>query len=202
MRVILASASPRRSQLMKCTGIDFEVRTSEVEEVITGHLPEEVVKELSMQKAEDVFESVLKEKACAKAGEKDREEEFVVIGADTVVSVDGKILGKPKDEEEAFGMIRSLSGRGHEVYTGVTLIRGNHCQRKKVVFAEQTEVFFQEITNEEIREYLKEESWKDKAGAYGIQENFGAKYIREIRGDYYNVVGLPVSRVYKELRSF
>ena len=182
-QVILASASPRRRELLGQIGIEPVIRPSHVEEKITTDIPEEVVKELSSQKAEDVA-------AGAAPGS-------LIIGADTVVACDGKILGKPATHEEAYQMIRSLQGRTHEVYTGVTMIRKEAEGDHGVIFAERTEVEVYPMTEEEIRSYADSEDPMDKAGAYGIQGSF-AKYIRGICGDYNNVVGLPVGRLYQE----
>lgn len=202
--VILASASPRRREILNQIGIEPIVMPGNLEEQVTSDRPDEVVRELSVQKAEHV---------CEMCG-KDRETgSFIVIGSDTVVSAGGKILGKPGDEEEAREMIRLLSGNIHQVYTGVTLIRG----KRKITFVEKTEVSVWPMTEEEIEDYITccgsedrdgesegnpgkpRHEWEDKAGGYGIQGTF-AKFIREIHGDYYNVMGLPASRTYQELK--
>lgn len=195
MKVILASASPRRRELLEQIGWQFEVCVSEVEEKITKTLPAEVVEELSRQKAEDVYRRLREDGAQA----------LLVIGADTIVSCDGRILGKPKSREEAASMLRLLQGRSHHVYTGVTLILENgepFENRSRVIiktFHEETEVTFYPMSEKEIREYLETGEPFDKAGAYGIQGK-GARYVREIRGDYGNVVGLPVGRLYQEVQ--
>jgi septum formation protein len=130
-------------------------------------------------------------------------EPLLVIGADTVVSVDGEILGKPKDEEDAFRMLKLLQGRTHQVYTGVTLIYDAQDDENygigELTFNMCTEVTFYPMSDSEIREYISTGDPMDKAGAYGIQSG-GARFVKEIRGDYNNVVGLPVSRLYQELR--
>ena len=187
MKIILASASPRRKELLAQIGIPFQVVVSHVEEVITQTEPGKVVEELSLQKASAVAELM-----------KGSDEELLVIGADTVVACDGQILGKPADEEEAVAMLRSLSGRSHEVFTGVTLLHllpGGKVESK--VFHERTAVTFCEMSEEEISGYVASGDPMDKAGAYGIQ-GFCARYIRGIEGDYNNVVGLPVGRLYQE----
>ncbi|MCQ2539811.1 MAG: Maf family protein [Acetatifactor sp.] len=187
MKIILASASPRRKELLAQIGIPFQVVVSHVEEVITQTEPGKVVEELSLQKASAVAELM-----------KGSDEELLVIGADTVVACDGQILGKPSDEEEAVAMLRSLSGRSHEVFTGVTLLHlipGGKVESK--VFHERTAVTFCEMSEEEISGYVASGDPMDKAGAYGIQ-GFCARYIRGIEGDYNNVVGLPVGRLYQE----
>lgn len=187
-RIILASGSPRRKELLTMIFERFDVLVADCEEVITGQTPEETVKELSQQKA----------LAVASGGR--IKEEAVIIGADTVVSAGGEILGKPKDQEEACRMISMLSGKTHKVCTGVTLIRtdgeGTICRQKS--FAETTSVRVAELSAEEIGEYIRTEEPYDKAGGYGIQGLFG-KYIEGIEGDYNNVVGLPVHRLYVEL---
>lgn len=184
--IILASASPRRKELLSMICDDFAVIVSDCEEIVSGTEPEEVTAGLSRQKAE----AVAKGRANA-----------LVIGADTVVSIGGNILGKPKDRAQADAMLRMLSGKTHEVSTGVTVIRtgsdGSVVWQSS--FAETTLVRVSELDEEEIRAYLGTDEPYDKAGAYGIQGEFG-KYISGIEGDYNNVVGLPVHRLYEELK--
>lgn len=184
MRIILASASPRRKELLQKTGMEFEIIPAKGEEIITGNLPWEVVEELSLQKAQEVA--------------KQQNEECIVIGADTVVAKDEKIMGKPKDREVAFQMLTEISGTTHQVYTGVTLIRTGK-QEKTVTFSEKTEVSLYPMADEEKNAYIETGDPMDKAGAYGIQGNF-AVYVKSIQGDYYNVVGLPIGKVYQELK--
>lgn len=193
-QIVLASASPRRSELLKQAGLDFVVIPSRGEEVITSTHPAEVVEELSLQKAQEVAQRIL-------AGNESAVKDFsVVIGADTVVAADHKILGKPADHEDARKMITMLQGNIHQVYTGVTLIvkdaKGNIHTR---TFNESTDVDVCEMSSEEVEEYISTKEPYDKAGAYGIQGSFGV-YIRGIRGCYYNVVGLPISRLCHELK--
>lgn len=197
--VILASASPRRLELLRQVGIEPKVEPSHVEEVITSTVPDQVVMELSRQKAEDI--------AALHEGET-----AIVIGADTVVAFDGKILGKPKDEEDAVRMITMLQGHSHQVYTGVTLVfcgknqydgaesveNEAKNQHRIVTFAEKTDVHVCPMTNEQILAYVKTGEPMDKAGAYGIQGQFAA-WVEGISGDYNNVVGLPVGRVYRTM---
>lgn len=188
MRIILASASPRRRELLTQIGIGFEVIVSDVEEHVTATRPYEVVEELSAQKASAVLEGL------------QPEEEVLVIGADTVVSIDGIILGKPKDDTDAASMLQRLSGRIHQVYTGVTMLYragGREADVIRKTFSEKTEVEFFEMLPEEIAEYINSGDCRDKAGSYGIQ-GFCARYIKGISGDYNNVVGLPVGRLYQE----
>ena len=182
-QIILASASPRRKELLHQVGLEPVIVPSHVEEVITSTVPEQVVMELSSQKAGDV--------AAGYQGQ-----EAVVIGADTVVAVDGQILGKPADREDAVRMVTMLAGRSHQVYTGVTLV---FCRTgKAVTFAEETDVHVYPMTRNQIEQYVDTGEPMDKAGAYGIQGYFAA-YIQGIRGDYTNVVGLPVGRVCQAL---
>lgn len=187
-RVILGSASPRRRELLAQIGINFDVLVSGGEERYTSTEPEEIVKELALAKAENVS-AVLEEKASC-----------LVIGADTIVVLDGEILGKPKDEEDAFRMLKSLQGRAHQVYTGTALLDYDTEGMKNVIrHAECTEVFVHAMTDAEIRQYISTGEPMDKAGGYGIQGRF-AVYIDRIEGDYYNVVGLPVAYLYQQLK--
>ena len=193
-QIVLASASPRRSELLQQAGMDFIVIPSKGEEIVTSTHPAEVVEELSLQKAQEVAERIL-------SGKEILVSDFsVVIGADTVVAADHKILGKPADRAEARKMITLLQGNIHQVYTGVTLIvkdaKGNIRTR---TFNECTDVDVCEMTYEEVEKYISTPEPYDKAGAYGIQGSFGI-YIRGIRGCYYNVVGLPISRLCHELK--
>lgn len=190
MKIILASASPRRRELLTQIGLAFEIKVSDVEERVTTTVPHEVVQELSRQKAEAILE------AC----EEPQDEPLLVIGADTIVACDGQILGKPKDEADAARMLRMLSGRSHEVYTGVTFAYKGE-KREIYSFYESTAVHFAPMTDEEIQTYVDTLDPMDKAGAYGIQ-GFCARYITGIEGDYNNVVGLPVGRVYQELKRY
>ena len=184
-RMILASGSPRRKELLQMLEVPFEVLVSDTKEVITKNEPAEVTKELSYQKAMAVAEQV---------------EEGIIIGADTVVSIDGKILGKPRNEEEAVNTLMMLQGNTHQVYTGVTVMeQRENSSWKTLTFAECTDVSFYPVSEEEIRAYVAIGEPMDKAGSYGIQGAFGA-YVRGIRGDYTNVVGLPVGRLFYEAK--
>ena len=190
MRILLASASPRRRELLEQIGLPFEVVVSHVEEVITETEPGKVVEQLSAQKAEAV------------AGSHGEPEETLVIGADTVVAAEHTILGKPKDAAQAAEMLRLLAGRTHAVYTGVTLIlRGASGETARKTFHERTDVSFYPMEEAEIRQYVATGDCMDKAGAYGIQ-GFCARYISGINGDYNNVVGLPVGRLYQEIKEW
>ena len=193
IKVVLASASPRRRELLSRIGLTFEVEKSEGEERPRASLPDEIVRELSAQKAEEVFRKREKE-----------EGPLLVIGADTLVFLDGRPLGKPKDQEDACSMLSRLQGRKHQVWTGVTALwkgdgREGCGETGRLSFAECTEVEFYPMAEAEISAYVRTGEPADKAGAYAIQGRCAA-YIKGIAGDYNNVVGLPVSRLYQELR--
>lgn len=181
-KIVLASASPRRRELLLQAGIRAEVIPSHKEEKSAAKTPAGLVKALSRTKARDIASG--------------QAPGVVVIGADTVVVRDGEILGKPRDAEDAVRTLRSLSGRTHQVYTGVTMIL---CGAREVTFAVRTDVSVYPLTEEEIRAYVESGDPMDKAGSYGIQGPFGA-YIRGIRGEYTNVVGLPLGRTVQELK--
>ncbi|MBS1315621.1 MAG: septum formation protein Maf [Anaerotignum sp.] len=184
MELILASASPRRKELLEKIGLPFTVQPAKGEERITQKSPAAVVMELSRQKAEEI--------AAAQT------EDCIIIGADTVVARGDKIMGKPKDAADAKQMLRSIADDCHQVYTGVTLIRtGAHPQ--SVTFQEKTDVCLYPISDAGLDAYIASGDPMDKAGAYGIQGDF-AIYVKRIAGDYYNVVGLPIGRVYQELK--
>ncbi len=185
---ILASASPRRRELLERLGIEFQVIPAKREEKITKTRPEEVVMELARQKAAEVAEGFF-----------DAPYLQVILGADTVVSFQGQILGKPKDEDDAFRMLSLLSGQTHQVYTGVTVILGSGGKFHMHTFYECTDVTMYPMSSEEIRRYIATKDPMDKAGSYGIQ-SLGGIYVKEIRGDYNNVVGLPLARLYQELK--
>ena len=186
-RIILASGSPRRQWLLRQIGLEPEVVVSQVEELMTDKEPDWMVRNLALRKAEDV---------AARVGIGGAAMPVVVIGADTVVAVDGRILGKPASVCEAELMIGLLQGRSHQVLTGVAMIFGN--TGEKVVFAEKTDVYVYPMSREQIVGYVATGEPMDKAGGYGIQGYFAA-YIQGIKGDYNNVVGLPVSRLCQEL---
>ena len=187
-RYILASQSPRRRELLHMVINDYEVIPSEGEELVCSTDPAEVVQELSLQKATEVASRV---RPC-------QGDRMIVIGADTVVAVDGKILGKPADREDARRMIRLIQGREHHVFTGVSICWTEEGQRHSCSFCEETAVDVFPMNKGEIEGYISLQEPYDKAGAYGIQGAF-CVFIRGIRGDYNNVVGLPVARLYHEL---
>ena len=179
--LILASKSPRRKELMSLITTDFEIIPAVGEERADRSLPpEEYVRELARHKAEEV--------AVSHKGD-------TVIGADTIVAIDGQILGKPSDRADAIRMLKLLSGREHYVYTGVCIINDN----ENTAFSEETGVCFFTLTEAEITAYTDTGEPFDKAGAYGIQD-IGALLVSGITGDYYNVMGLPVGRLYRELK--
>ncbi|MDD7357646.1 MAG: Maf family protein [Eubacterium coprostanoligenes] len=176
--IILASQSPRRQELLKLITNNFEIKVSNVDETLpSGISPKDAVLYLSKIKAEPF-----------------KNYSDIIIGADTVVALDGKILGKPKNDENAREMLKFLSGKAHSVFTGVTLIKGDIARS----FAVETKVKFFDLTDEEIDEYIKTGEPADKAGAYGIQ-GYGSLLVEKIDGDYFNVVGLPVSKLAREL---
>lgn len=192
IKIILGSASPRRSELLRQIGVEFQVRASGREEIYHSTAPEEIVKELALTKAQNVADDIVSEDGPLR--------NTVIIGADTVVVLDREILGKPADEEDAYRMLRALQGRAHTVYTGIAFLRfDNAGNRTTVSQAVGTAVYVNPMTDGEIRRYISTGEPADKAGAYGIQGRF-APFISRIDGDYYNVVGLPVSCVYQVLR--
>ena len=175
MQLILASQSPRRRELLGLFGIPFTVRVADVDETMEpGKDPYDQVALVSCRKAMAVF----------------REEEDVVIAADTIVVCNRQILGKPESEERAHEMLRLLSGRDHQVMTGMTVLRGNQCR----TVTEVTDIHFRELSEAEIRRYVQSGEPMDKAGSYGIQGG-AALFVEKMVGDYYNVVGLPVCRL-------
>lgn len=180
--IVLASASPRRKEILEMLGIHVILRPSNAKEEI-GELidPKEIVKLLAEQKAMAVL----------------RTEQELVLAADTVVSIDGMILGKPEDRQDAEQMLKRLSGREHSVFTGFCLLKGDKC----IIGAEETKVRFGQLSQKMIADYLDTGEPFDKAGAYGIQGK-GCLLTSGITGDYYNVVGLPVSRIMRELEEF
>lgn len=181
--LILASGSPRRSELLSSLGIPFKVRKSQVNETLSNPdiSPSYASVELSSRKAMDVAKSFPK---------------HYVLGADTIVAYHGKLLGKPKDEAEAFSVLNQLSGGTHHVYTGVTIVK----EGIPYSFFEETEVTFWPLASEEIQSYIDTGEPYDKAGAYGIQGK-GAYFVKGIKGDFYNVMGLPIAKTVRFLQS-
>lgn len=183
---VLASASPRRRELLTQIGIPFRICLSKKEEESSQKKPGDIVKELSYTKAKDVFDQ----------GNQDA----VVIGADTIVVYDEQVLGKPKDEEDAYKMIKMLQGKTHQVYTGVSVIWRQDNSIQVSSFYAVTDVELYGMSEEEIRAYIATNEPYDKAGGYAIQGYF-ARYVKQIQGDYNNVVGLPVGELYQILNS-
>lgn len=178
-KLVLASKSPRRREILKNAGFEFTVRAGDADETLPGGISaENAVVYLAEVKAQAV----------------NRASDELVLGADTVVVLDGKILGKPKDEKEAFTMLKSLSGRTHSVLTGVCALKDND----KVSFYEKTEVEFAALTDKEIADYIATKDCYDKAGSYGIQ-GYASRFITGIKGDYFNVVGLPLCKIYEKI---
>ena len=187
--IILASGSPRRKELLTQGGIPFTVIKSDCDENSDIEEPAAFVEELSLRKAENVYEKV--------AGS--YQDNYIILAADTIVAYEGEILGKPMDEAEALDMLGLLSDRTHQVYTGVTLLQVKDGNKKAVTFSERTDVTFYKMSRIEILNYISTKDPLDKAGSYGIQGPC-AIHIKKIKGDYNNVVGLPLSRVYQELK--
>src|SRR4051812_3719168 len=186
-QIILASASPRRAELLRSAGIPFTVEAANIpEELHPGEQPREHAQRLAQEKAGVVAR---------------RNPGRLVLGADTIVVVDDQILGKPRDKADASRMLRLLSGRSHEVITGVCVARSATSNQQLATSSEQTKVFFEEIAEDEIEAYIATEEPMDKAGAYAIQ-GIASRWVSRIEGDYANVVGLPVALVWKMLQRF
>lgn len=183
MSIVLASASPRRRELLEMMGLEFEIIPAKDELDAEGLSPDEAVAKIALGKAMSVA--------------KLRAENDIVIAADTLVCLNGELLGKPRDEAEAFAMLKKLSGNEHQVYTGVAISQGD----KSVSCAEMTKVRFCRMSDEDIKNYIATFEPMDKAGAYGIQGK-GAVFIEGIEGDYFNVMGLPLHRLSLMLKEF
>ena len=179
--LIRASQSPRRKEILQSAGIPFQVRIADVDEsALSGEAPMSYVRRLAASKAMAV----------------PRESGEMILAADTTVVAEGEILGKPENDEDAKRMLRKLSGKAHEVLTGICLFSGSKLQ----IDAESTTVYFASLSEEEIEQYLASGEHRDKAGAYGIQGR-AAKFIQRVEGCYFNVVGLPISLVYRHLKA-
>jgi septum formation protein len=184
--IILASQSPRRSQLLTQIGLSFSVQPSGIhEEIDNASSFIENVKRLSLHKAEDIAK---------------KNADGIIVGSDTIVVVDQMVLGKPTSRENAIAMLRLLSGKTHSVYTGFALVDVR--TKKTYIDHDETEVTFRNLQDEEIVSYVETGSPMDKAGAYGIQDDFGAVFVKKINGDYYTVVGLPLSKFYSAFKNF
>ena len=184
-KLILASASPRRKELLEQAGFRFEIEAAGGEEIILGKQPWEEVENLALCKSMEIFGK--------------HADDIIVLGADTVVAYEDEILGKPTDEKDAFRMLSMLQGKKHHVYTGVAVLYREKGLVKKLNFHETTEVEVYSMSEHEINSYIATKDPMDKAGAYGIQGSF-AIYVKQITGDYNNVVGLPIARIYQELK--
>jgi len=183
-KIYLASKSPRRRKLLKQLGINFNVfSVNSVEDFLDGEHPVECVKRLALEKMEIA---------------KKRVGQSIIITADTIVVLGKKVIGKPTNKINAIKILSSLSGKVHTVYTGFCIV--NQKTKKSIVDFEKTEVEFRKLTKDEIADYVKGGSPMDKAGAYGIQDDFGAVFVKRINGCYYNVVGLPLTKLYNALR--
>ena len=187
-KIILASASPRRKELLAKAGISFTVIPAAGEEKRTSEDPGEAVQQLARDKAEWVARSLAE---C--------EEGTLVIGSDTIVVFENRILGKPKDCRDAAETLEKLQGNTHQVYTGVTVLERKAGKWMEHTFFESTDVTFYPVSREEIQDYIATGEPMDKAGSYGIQGLFGI-YVKGICGDYNNVVGLPVARLFHEMK--
>ncbi len=185
-KVILASQSPRRSQLLQWAEITFDVVIADTDESYPVHLkPAEIATHIAYNKAMAVEKRLT------------NDNDYTILAADTIVVLDNKIIGKPSGREEAIQTLLSLSGKVHSVITGVCIL----AKEKKIIFADETKVEFYELSQSQIEYYIDKYKPYDKAGAYAIQEWIGVTGIRSINGDFYNVMGLPVSRVLKELEA-
>ena len=178
MEIILASASPRRKEILQNTKLKFDIEKSDIEEVVLeNESPEDMVVRLAYEKAFDVAK---------------RNTDRLVIGADTIVALDDEVLGKPKDQKEAYQMIKRLSNKTHKVITGISLI--NLKENKIIKDYVVSLVTFKDLSEDSIKDYINTNESLDKAGAYGIQ-GYGALLVKNIQGDYFNIVGLPISRL-------
>ena len=180
-KFILASKSPRRIELLKVLDIDFTVIPSEIDEIIVkGLTNEEVVMDIALRKAEDISSKNI---------------DYYVLGFDTLVILDGTPLGKPKDKDDAFRMLKSLSGRTHTVLTGCAIVSNIY----RDSFFSSADVTFYDMSDAEITDYIDTEEPLDKAGSYGIQ-SYGAKFVEKVNGDYFTIVGLPIAKLYHKLK--
>lgn len=187
-KIILGSSSPRREEILRQVGIDFTIVPSMKEEITSKVLPKDIVEELAFNKAVDVAEGI--------------NETSIIIGADTMVAIDNEVLGKPKTKEEAFRMLSLLQGKDHQVYTGVGIIIKNIIEgvltERAIGFSQVSQVSVSSLSEEQIIAYINTKEPFDKAGGYGIQGKFGV-HIEGITGEYNNIVGLPIAKIYRTL---
>lgn len=186
-RIILASGSPRRKEILEQLGMEFEVIPSEVDEKMEGDSPAQIVENLSRQKALDVLNHKVKG-------------DCIVIGSDTIVVSGDKVLGKPESGEEAYAMIRRIQGTMHQVYTGVAIFNRTDSKITSEIFSEHTDVYVNPMTSGEIASYIARGESMDKAGAYGIQGYFAA-FVQKIEGEYSTVLGLPIAGLYEHMKN-
>lgn len=183
--IVLASGSPRRKELLSKIYKEFIIDPSMEEEYCNKEQPSEIVEELAKSKALDVS--------------KRYSNDTVIIGSDTMVAIGHEILGKPKDKEDCYRMIQLISGKKHQVYTGVCIIVKEDGTERTLSFVEKSDVYVSELSDEEIQAYVNSKEPYDKAGGYGIQGDF-AIFINKIEGDYNTIVGFPIARIYEELK--
>lgn len=191
MKLILASSSQRRRELLTMCGYDYEIEVSRADESILEPDPERFVMKLAERKAMEVFDRL-----GAREVSDDCAEPIAVLGSDTIVYYNGGIIGKPKDREDAFRILSMLSGKTHEVYTGVAVVTEKGCLAE----CDTTRVTFEELSDEEIEKYVASGEPLDKAGAYGIQGPFGM-FVKKVEGNYFTVIGLPLPTAYRLLKS-
>ncbi len=200
MRIILASNSPRRKELLNQLFTNFEVIPAKGTETYTEHEPAKIVQQLAAQKAAETCQAVYGQNTAEPTptpnSQSTSHPDALVIGADTIVAFQGQILGKPRDAAQAKEMLKLLAGNVHQVYTGVALIVIRHGTRQCIQFSECTNVQFYPMSAKEIEAYVQSGEPMDKAGAYGIQ-GIGGRFVEGIEGDYQNVVGLPVAKLYQ-----
>lgn len=191
MKLILASSSQRRRELLTMCGYDYEIEVSRADESILEPDPERFVMKLAERKAMEVFDRL-----GAREVSDDCAEPIAVLGSDTIVYYNGGIIGKPKDKEDAFRILSMLSGKTHEVYTGVAVVTEKGCLTE----CDTTRVTFEELSDKEIEKYVASGEPLDKAGAYGIQGPFGM-FVKKVEGNYFTVIGLPLPTAYRLLKS-
>lgn len=194
IKYVLASASPRRKELLEQVGMEFCIMPANGEEIVTKELPWEIVEELSYEKALEIVDKIDADDNFDK-----KNDTIVIIGSDTIVAYGKEIMGKPKDDADAYRMLNMLQNNTHQVYTGVTLIVRKENEKQVITFHDKTDVMMYPMSEKQIKEYIGTKEPVDKAGAYAIQGKCAIN-IKGIHGDYNNVVGLPVAKVIQTLR--